>query len=135
MWKTRNIDLRLLVLRVSIGLLMLLHGVSKLGPNFEIVNKMVFDNGLPYVFSYAVFAGEIIAPLMLITGFRTRMAAVVFAINCVTAIALAHSANLFSLTPYGGWKEELLGLYLFGAISLFFTGGGRFSVSSTTVWD
>lgn len=135
MWKSKNIDLGLLVLRVSIGLLMLLHGIAKIGPNFDIVIKMVLDNGLPYIISYAVYAGEIIAPLMLVAGFRTRIAAIVFAINCVTAIALAHSANLFSLTPYGGWKEELLGLYLLGAICLFFTGGGRFSVSSTNLWD
>ena len=132
---TKNISLGLLVLRVGIGSLMLLHGVAKLGPTFDIVTKMVVENGLPYWISYVVYVGEIIAPLMLIAGFRTRIAAVIFVFNCLTAISLAHSANLFSLNPYGGWKEELLGLYGLGAISLFFTGGGRISLSSGNVWD
>jgi putative oxidoreductase len=35
---------------------------------------------------------------------------------------LVHINELFTLNEYGGWAVELLGLYLLGAVALFFTG-------------
>jgi putative oxidoreductase len=40
-----------------------------------------------------------------------------------------------TLNEYGGWAVELLGLYLLGAVALFFTGAGKFAVSSSNSWD
>jgi hypothetical protein len=41
-----------------------------------------------------------------------------------------HTPKTFTLNEYGGWAVELLGLYLLGAVA-FFTGAGKFAVSSS----
>lgn len=132
---SRNNDLGLLILRLSVGVLMLLHGISKLFHGVGFIEGMLTGMGLPAFFSYGVFVGELLAPIAIIVGYRTRLAAVIFAINCVVAVAMAHAGQLFSLNEFGGWAVELLGLYLFGAVALFFTGAGKIAVSSQNKWD
>ncbi|BDU26024.1 MULTISPECIES: DoxX family protein [unclassified Flavobacterium] len=126
---SKNTDLGLLVLRISIGGLMLFHGVSKIlhGISFLVENMGTF--------AYAVYIGEVLAPIAILVGFRTRIAAVIFAINCITAIAVAHAQDIFSISDHGGYANELLMLYLLGAIALFFTGAGKYAVSKTNNWD
>jgi putative oxidoreductase len=130
----RNIDSGLLIIRISIGVLMLLHGISKIG-KLEFIKMMLTKHNLPEFFAFGVYLGEIIAPLLIIIGFRTRLAASVFAFNAMMAVFLVHSADIFSLNDFGGWKIELLGLYLFGALALFFSGGGKYSISTSNKWD
>lgn len=130
----KNIDLGLLILRISIGLLMLLHGIAKLkGVSF--IEGLLTEKGLPAFIAYGVYVTEIIAPLLLIIGFRTRLSAIVYVAGVLVAIILVHSSDIFTLNQHGGWGIELLGLYLFGAVALIFTGGGKFSLSSKTDWD
>lgn len=126
---SKNTDLGLLVLRISIGGLMLFHGVSKIlhGISFLVENMGTF--------AYAVYIGEVLAPIAILVGFRTRIAAVIFAVNCITAIAVAHAQDIFSISDHGGYANELLMLYLLGAIALFFTGAGKYAVSKTNNWD
>lgn len=130
----RNIDSGLLLIRISIGVLMLLHGISKIG-KLEFIKMMLTKHNLPEFLAFGVYLGEIIAPLLIIIGFRTRLAASVFAFNAMMAVFLAHSADIFSLNDFGGWGIELLGLYLFGALALFFSGGGKYSISTSNKWD
>ncbi|MCO4781755.1 MAG: DoxX family protein [Candidatus Cloacimonetes bacterium] len=131
----KNTDVALLIVRLSVGLLMLLHGIAKITHGISFIEGMVTNAGLPAVFAYGVYIGEIVAPLFIIAGFRTRVAALVFVGNCVVAIALAHSGDIFSLTKHGGWAIELLGLYMFGALALMFSGGGKYAVSSKHILD
>lgn len=131
---TKNSDVGLLILRMAIGLLMLLHGIAKFkGVSF--IEGMLTAKGLPAFLAYGVYVTEIIAPLLLIIGYRTRLASVVYLLGVLTAIFLVHAKDIFALTPHGGWGIELLGLYLFGAVSLFFTGGGQYAVSTQSDWD
>jgi len=130
----KNTDLGLLILRIAIGALMLLHGFAKLkGVSF--IEGMLNKNGLPAFLAYGVYITEIIAPLLIIIGFRTRLASAIYASGLLFALFLVHSEDIFTLTKNGGWGIELLGLYLFGAIALFFTGGGRMASSSSNKWD
>lgn len=130
----RNLDLGLLVLRLSIGLLMLLHGLAKLS-GLGFIKGMLSEAGLPAFIAYGVYLGEIVAPLLIIVGFRARLATLVYVFNVLTAIFLVHSGDIFTLNQHGGWGIELLGLYLFGALTLFFTGAGKLSISSGNRWD
>lgn len=130
----KNTNVGLLVLRCAVGGLMLLHGIAKL-KGIEAIEQMLDAKGLPSFLGYGVYVGEILAPLAIIVGFRTRLAAVVLALTCVTAIYLAHSHEVFALSKYGGWAIELLGLYLFGSVALFFTGGGKMAISHKNMWD
>ncbi len=132
---SKNIDLGLLILRLTVGGLMLFHGVAKLIHGIGGIQGMLTAKGLPSFIAYGVYIGEIIVPLFIIFGFRTRIAALIFAFNMLMAMFLAHSGDIFSLSKHGGWAVELIGLFLFGAVALFFTGGGKYSVSSKNKWD
>lgn len=130
----KNNDLGLLILRIAISVLMILHGIQKLaGLNF--IQTMLAEKGLPEFLAYGVWVGEILAPIAILIGFRTRIAAAVFAFNCLVAMLLVHNAEIFSLVDHGGWALELLGLYLFGSLSLFFTGAGNIALSKNNKWD
>lgn len=130
----KNNDLGLLILRLTVGILMLLHGVAKL-KGVSGIEGMLSKNGLPTFLAYGVYLTEIVAPILMIIGFRTRLASAAFAFGALFAIALAHFDDIFSLNKNGGWAIELLGLFLFGSIVLFFTGGGKLSVSTLNKWD
>lgn len=134
MMKITN-DIGILVLRLSIGILMLLHGLAKIGSDLGFIKGMLGEMGMPAFFSYGVLIGEIIAPLALIIGYRTRIAALVYAFNCLVAILMVHTNDIFKLGDHGGWAIELLGLYLFGAIALVFTGAGNIAISKSNTWD
>lgn len=121
-------DLGKLVLRLTLGVLTLLHGIAKIGAGVGGIAGMLGNAGLPGVLAYGAYAGEVVAPLLLIVGLWTRPAALVVAINMVFAVALAHAAELAMLSRTGGWALELQGFFLFTAIAVALLGAGRFSV-------
>lgn len=131
----RNTDLGLLILRLSIGILMLLHGVSKLMHGAGFIEDVVTGAGLPSFIAYGVYVGEVIAPLFIIFGYGTRVAAAIFAFNMIVAVGLVHGGDIFTLGEAGGWSLELQGLYFFGAVALIFTGAGKYALSSKHLWD
>ena len=118
-----------LVLRLTIGILILLHGLAKLMNGVGFIEGMLASRGVPAFFAYAVYVGEVIAPVLLILGIYTRIAALLVAINMVVAIVLVHMGELFAMTKTGGWALELQGLFLFGAIAVALLGAGRYSVA------
>lgn len=132
----QNQDLGLLILRLSVGLLMILHGIHKLlNPGaLAHIQKLLESKGLAQFISYGVFIGEIIAPLMIIIGLRTRIAALVLAFTSAMIIFLGFE-DVFQLTKHGGWVAELVGLFLFGALTLAFTGAGKYALSRKSIWD
>lgn len=121
-------DAALLVLRVVLGVLILLHGLSKLPPPPAFVASELVKHGLPSMLAYGVYIGEIVAPVLIIVGVWTRLAALVMAINMVVAILLVHVPQLLQLDKEGGYSLELQAMYLFVAIALVLTGAGRYSV-------
>ena len=126
--RDRGIDTALLILRVVLGILVLLHGISKLPPPPKEIAAMLAQANLPAVLAWGVYLGEIVAPILLIIGVWTRLAAVLIAINMVVAVLTAHTGQLLSLGNEGGYALELQAMYLFVAVALAFTGAGRLSV-------
>jgi putative oxidoreductase len=124
----RSDDTGKLILRLTIGILILLHGISKLSNGIGSISGMVASQGLPGFFAYGVYIGEVLAPVLLIIGLFTRPAAAVVAINMLVAIWLAHMGTIATLGKTGGWALELQGLFLFGAVAVIFLGAGRLSV-------
>ncbi|PWN71136.1 DoxX family protein [Chryseobacterium phosphatilyticum] len=131
----KNIDLGILISRIAIGFPMSVYGVNKLIHGVGFIEDMMTMHGLPSFFAYGVFAGEIIAPIMLIIGFRARLAGLIFAANCFTATILAQTSNIFKLNEFGGWALELLVIYMLISVSFFFAGAGKYSVSTQNKWD
>jgi putative oxidoreductase len=125
-----NADLGRLLLRITLGGCMLLHGIAKLQGGIEGVMQGVTANGLPSFVAYGVYVGEIVAPLLLIIGWYSRVGGVLIAINMLFAIGLSHRADLFKLGEHGGWALELQGMYLITAIALALMGPGRFSINN-----
>lgn len=123
-------DLAKLLLRVSLGLLMLLHGVAKVSNGIDPILGAVAQAGLPAALAYGVYLGEVVAPLLLIAGVWTRAAAIVVAINMVVAVALVHLDDLGSLSANGGWALELQALYLVSALAVALLGAGRIAAGS-----
>lgn len=132
---SRNTNIALLILRVSISGMMLLHGIAKLGNGFAGIKGMLASMGMPEFFAYGAFVGEVLAPLLLLVGFLSRPAAAVIAFNMLVAVAMAHGSHIFALDDMGGWAIELPMLYFFPALALVFTGGGKYSLSSRTFLD
>ena len=117
-----------LVLRLALGLLILLHGISKVMNGVDGILGTVTKVGLPEAFGYLVYVGEVLAPLLLIVGFWTRLAASVIAINMIFAVYLVHVPQLLQLSKQGGWALELQGMYFFTAVAIALLGAGRYSV-------
>lgn len=131
----KNTDLGIFITRVAIGFPMLIYGISKLYNGIDFIKDLLIARGLPPFLGYGVFLGEVVAPLLIIIGFRARIAALVFALNCLTAVCLAQTAYIFSMNQYGGWALELLAIYMLVGIGLAFTGAGRISLSVKSIWD
>ena len=130
----RNVDLGLVILRVAVGLLMLLHGIAKL-KGIPFIENLFVSRGLPSFLAYGVYITEIIAPLIILIGYRTRIASAVYVLGVLIIIFMAHPGDILTLNQHGGWAIELLGLFLLGGVALFFTGAGKYALSSKSAWD
>lgn len=130
-----NIDLGLLLIRIVIGFTMLLHGISKIINGITYVKSVVSEHGLPIFLSYGIYIGEVIAPLLIIIGFRTRLASLALALTCILIVLFAHVNEVFSLNAHGGLAIELITIYFFSSLGLFYTGGGKMALSTKNKWD
>ena len=126
----RNTDIGKLLLRLTVGGLMLFHGVAKiLHPgSLDIISGRLAAAGLPEALVYAVYIGEIVAPLMLLAGVLARWGGLLLAVNMVFAIGLVHTGDLWGLTKFGGYRLELQVFYLFGGLAVMFLGSGRYAI-------
>jgi putative oxidoreductase len=128
----RSDDTGKFVLRVALGAMLLIHGISKLGSGVGAISGMLAEHGLPGALAYLVFVAELLAPLLLILGLYTRPAAWIIVIDMLFAIGLVHLKDLWMIGRSGGWARELEGFYLFGAVAVAFLGAGRFSLGGSS---
>jgi putative oxidoreductase len=122
-------DLAKLLLRVTLGLLVLLHGIAKLKGGMAGIIGLAESSGLPGFIGYGVLIGELLGPLMLIIGYHARIGAVLVALNMLFAFALVHTGDIGHLNREGGWALELQGMFLATAVALALLGPGRFSAN------
>lgn len=118
-----------LVLRLTLGVLLLLHGIAKITGGISGIEKMVEGVGLPSYFALGAYVGEVLAPILVIIGFYSRVGAALIVVNMLVAIGLAHRADLTVLAEGGGYALELQGFFLFTALALVLMGPGRFSIN------
>lgn len=120
-------ELGKLVLRLSLGTMVLLHGIGKLVNGIGFIEQTVVAKGLPAILAWGVYAGEVIAPVMLILGLYTRLGGLLIMVNMLFAIFLVHSSQIFELNNMWGWSLELQGMFLFGSLAVMLLGAGRYS--------
>jgi putative oxidoreductase len=122
-------DIGKLILRLTLGVLMLLHGIAKIRGGTGGIEKMLQGIGLPGELVFGAYLGEVLAPILVLIGLYARVGAALIVVNMLFAIGLAHRADIFLLTRTGGWALELQGFFLFTALALAFMGPGRFSIN------
>jgi putative oxidoreductase len=127
-----NDDAGKLVLRLTVAGLMLFHGVAKImhPGSLDFIGGMLAGYGLPSILAYGVYVGEVVAPMMVIVGYKARLGALLMAINMLFAIVLAHTGDLLSLSEHGGWSVELQMFFLLTAVAVVFLGSGRHAVKA-----
>jgi putative oxidoreductase len=114
----------LLLLRLSIGVLMIHHGQEKLADPQQFAHTYVASLHLPFplFFAYAAGFSELIGSWMVILGLFTPMGAL--AISGTMAVAAYQHILTAGLNIY---VLELVLLYLGGSLALLLNGPGRFS--------
>ncbi|KPP96810.1 DoxX family protein [Marinobacter sp. HL-58] len=125
-----NADLGKLIVRLTLGGLLLFHGVAKLFHGVGFIEGQLASHGIPAFFAWGVFIGELLAPLMVILGYQTRIGALLIVFNMLVAIALVHGHELMALGNNGGWALELQGFFLFIAVAVVFLGPGRYKLKN-----
>ena len=112
----------LLVLRLGMGGLMLTHGVPKfmnlIQGNLDFGDPIGIGSTLSLILTVV---GEAICPLLIIIGYRTRLASIPAIITMAVAVFVVHGADPIAT------KEKAL-LYLVGFMVIALTGAGKFSV-------
>lgn len=129
-------DLGLLTLRVSLGLVFIAHGFLKVftfgferGMAVFEAHTIMHINLIPGWFVYPAAFIEWVGGIMLIVGFRTRLA-LPFLASVAFGAGAVHFENGWNYTskPDGGWEY---GIFLcVCCVVLYLTGPGRHTITS-----
>ncbi len=117
------LDIWLLVLRVSIGVLMLTHALPKLNLLFS-GNEIAFLDPLglgPVTSLILVVFAEFFCSILLIVGFGTRLSTIPLIFTMFIAVFVFHKDHGFT-------AKELGLVYMLVYINILILGAGRFSV-------
>lgn len=134
-WRTdmlsnQSSDLAGLILRLSLGIMYLAHGVVLKFLTFSLPGSAGFfmKIGLPGWLAYATFAAEAIGGLLLILGIQARWVALALTPVLLGSIIWVHAGNgwLFSM-PNGGW--EYPAFLIVASIVQFLLGDGAYVLS------
>jgi putative oxidoreductase len=139
-------DVGKLIVRLVVSVLLLFHGYHYLYGMTNVDHRIV-GMGLPaFIGDAGQWVGEVIAPILLILGVYSRIDAILIVIFMVVAILMAHTfppnAHLLTLndarapdTIGDGYHLELQFLFMFGALSVFFFGGGKYGLNIGGKWN
>jgi putative oxidoreductase len=115
--------LALLLIRLSLGAIMVAHGYHKVFGGLHHHAQMVAGLGLPAWLGYVSAFTEFIGGLMILAGFFTRPAAFAVFINLAVAVGKVHWHNgLMGSPDRPGYEFPLAAATL--AFALIFFGGG-----------
>lgn len=120
--KKASIDFGLLLMRVGFSVGIMTHGYGKflkvIQGNFEFGDPI----GIGPTFSLILAAiGEFIAPILIILGWKTRLATIFPTLTMLVAFAITHDGDPFS-------RKEKAFVYLIAFLTLYFTGPGKYSL-------
>ncbi|SHK67510.1 putative oxidoreductase [Maribacter aquivivus] len=116
-------DIGLAFFRIAISAMMLTHGLPKFQKLISGDFKFADPFGIgetPSLFLAVI--GEFICPILIIIGFKSRLAAIPVAITMAVAAFITHGADDF------GTKEKAL-FYLVAFVTVSLLGPGKFGVN------
>ena len=79
-----------LVARVFISLIFLLSGINKIG-NYEGTIGWMESLGMPGIFLIPAIILEIVAPMLIMIGYKVKISAALLSVFCVTTAIIFHS--------------------------------------------
>ena len=123
-------DIAKLLLRLSVGVLMLFHGFHKIIHGVSGVQALLRKASLPEFLAFGVYIGEIVVPVFIILGLYARVASLFLAFNMVMALFLAYRGAFFTLSKHGAPTIELPLFYLILSIVIFLLGSGKYAVNN-----
>ncbi|HEX9600592.1 MAG TPA: DoxX family protein [Mariniflexile sp.] len=115
-------DLGLLILRIGFAGMLLTHGIPKI--------KLLFENPIKFADPIGVgetttlilaLIGEVIAPILILIGFKTKLATIPSIITMFVAVFVIHASDPIDV------KEKAI-LYLVAFLVIFLTGAGKYSI-------
>ena len=118
-----------LLLRLLVGGLLILHGFHKLVAGPGEVAGMLAEHGVPGIFAWAVYLGEVLGPALILLGVYTRIGALLVVANMLVAVLVSRGFNVFHLNAYGGWSIELEAFFGLGALCIAFLGAGAYAAA------
>jgi putative oxidoreductase len=119
------------ILRLSMGLLFLVHAGQKLFVFTPAGTVKYFASlGLPEWFAYAIILLEVVGGLALVLGVYARAAALILAAELLGTIVMVHGANGFAFSnPRGGW--EFPAFWAVALVVSTFLGDGAYALRPT----
>jgi len=120
----RNLDLALLLIRLSLGAIFIAHGWAKVS-NIDGAIAMFASMGIGTMLTYVAAYTELLGGIAILLGVATRLAGGLLSVVMVVAIALVHFKNGFDMAN-GGYEYQLL--ILVCAIAIAIVGPGKYSL-------
>ena len=115
-----DLDWTFRVLTIGLGALMLFHGVDKIVNGVDFTIPLLEAYNIPYAkyISYWVYVGEILAPILLISGYYIRIAGAIIVFDMIITLFLVYHDEILILTDHGSWSGETPLLYLIIGLAL-----------------
>ena len=122
MLKNNFTDLALAILRIGFSGLLLTHGIPKIERLFAETIEFPDPLGVGAATSLTLAViGEVIAPIFVLLGFRTKLATIPVMVTMGVAAFVVHASDPL------GTKEKAL-LYLLGFLVIYLAGPGKYSI-------
>jgi putative oxidoreductase len=117
-----------LLLRLLVGGMLILHGVHKIFTGPSGIEHMIAAAGYPGAFGWAVYVGEILAPVLVIVGYYTRVGGLLILIDMIVAVLLTRGGHVWALDSHGGWVIQLEAFFGLGGLAIALLGAGRYGL-------
>ena len=127
------VDLATLILRLSLGVIMISHGIPKIKKR-EVLGKKWNDHyGVPKATIWLTGILQIVGGLALLVGLFTSLTSLILTLDMLAALFICifnshHREPFNSVTPVKGWDVNLL---MVGAlVAVMLLGGGKWSLDA-----
>ena len=127
------VDLATLILRLSLGVIMISHGIPKIKKR-EVLGKKWNDHyGVPKATIWLTGILQIVGGLALLVGLFTSLTSLILTLDMLAALFICvfnshHREPFNSVTPEKGWDVNLL--LVASLLAVLLLGGGKWSLDA-----